>query len=181
MATSILESERIAPWCNTVKLTFFAATTLEDVPRDQISCAFVLPCNPVGDIELGMHKTRGWDILGGHVEAGETPIMAALRELEEESGRVLQQSDLKLFGYERLVDSGSRRSLKHPHPVSYFIYYVARNVDSTQMFHPRASNADEEEEMTHSRFFTLSELADNKWFAERPAVLQALEKGKDSS
>jgi hypothetical protein len=65
-------------------------------------------------------------------------------------------------------------ALLSPTQVSYFVYYVARNVDSTKMYQPRASTAAEEEEMMHSRFFTPAELAEQKWFAERPAVLRAL-------
>jgi len=173
----ILEPERVAPWCATVQLTFFAADSLEAVPRDQISCAFVLPTSASGAIELGLHKKRGWDLLGGHVEEGETAAAAALRELKEESGRVLLESDLTLLGYERLVETGPRYSLKHPYPVSYFVYYTARNVDTT-LYAPRTTNEadddEEEEEMTQTRFFTPAELSANAWFAARPSVLRAV-------
>jgi hypothetical protein len=116
----VLEPERIAPWCDTVKLTFFAASGQLDpsvVPREQISCAFGFPRNAAGAIELGKHKTRGWDVLGGHVDKGEAPDVAAAREIKEEAGRDITIADLELFGYERLVETGPRRSLKHPYPV----------------------------------------------------------------
>lgn len=42
-----------------------------------------------GKILLSRHKERTtWETQGGHIEAGETPIEAAKRELYEESGSV---------------------------------------------------------------------------------------------
>ena len=40
-----------------------------------------------GKILLSRHKERDtWETQGGHIEAGETPLQAARRELVEESG-----------------------------------------------------------------------------------------------
>lgn len=42
-----------------------------------------------GKLLLSRHKKRStWETQGGHIEAGETPIEAAKRELYEESGAV---------------------------------------------------------------------------------------------
>lgn len=42
-----------------------------------------------GKILLSRHKKRAtWETQGGHIEAGETPLEAAKRELYEESGAV---------------------------------------------------------------------------------------------
>ena len=42
-----------------------------------------------GKIMLSRHKQRAtWETQGGHVEAGETPLEAAKRELFEESGAI---------------------------------------------------------------------------------------------
>ena len=42
-----------------------------------------------GKIILSRHKERTtWETQGGHIEAGETPLEAAKRELFEESGAV---------------------------------------------------------------------------------------------
>lgn len=42
-----------------------------------------------GKILLSRHKERtSWETKGGHIEAGETPIVAAKRELYEESGAI---------------------------------------------------------------------------------------------
>ena len=52
-----------------------------------------------GRLLLSRHRARDtWETQGGHVEAGETPLMAARRELFEESGAA--QADITpLFDY----------------------------------------------------------------------------------
>lgn len=39
-----------------------------------------------GEVLFVRHPTRGWEIPGGHLEAGESPEQALLRELKEETG-----------------------------------------------------------------------------------------------
>lgn len=46
---------------------------------------------------------RGWEVPGGHVEAGESPAAAAARELAEETGFVLDPGVLRLFGGQKLT------------------------------------------------------------------------------
>lgn len=43
------------------------------------------------------YKCGWWDLLSGHIEPGETPPAAAIREAEEESGVVVLPEDLELF------------------------------------------------------------------------------------
>lgn len=42
------------------------------------------------------NKPNTWDLMKGHIEVGEKPLTAALRECREECGLVLKPSDLKL-------------------------------------------------------------------------------------
>lgn len=52
-----------------------------------------------GEILLSRHKARRtWELQGGHIETGETPIEAAKRELYEESG-ALDYEIAPLFDY----------------------------------------------------------------------------------
>ncbi|MDI2129758.1 NUDIX hydrolase [Yinghuangia seranimata] len=69
---------------------------------------------------------RGWDVPGGHVEAGESPALAAVRELAEETGLDLAVDALDLFGGQRitLLDEPPPG---HPYPQhDYMAFYVAR-------------------------------------------------------
>lgn len=50
----------------------------------------LLACHP----SLHSYKDGNWDIPKGHLEANETHIQAALRELEEEAGIKLKEEDL---------------------------------------------------------------------------------------
>lgn len=50
----------------------------------------ILACHP----SLHSYKPGNWDIPKGHLEKDETHIQAALRELKEEAGITLNESDL---------------------------------------------------------------------------------------
>lgn len=59
-----------------------------------------------GKILLSRHRERDtWETQGGHIEAGETPLQAACRELFEESGAVQYQIN-PLFDYSFGDNSG---------------------------------------------------------------------------
>lgn len=80
-----------------------------------------------GDRMLLTHlKKRGWDIPGGHIEAGETPEQAAVRETIEEAGvrvepvRLIGIQELEVFG--PLPRTGWTRSL------SAQVFYLCRVV-----------------------------------------------------
>jgi 8-oxo-dGTP pyrophosphatase MutT (NUDIX family) len=70
---------------------------------------------------------RGWDLVGGHIEPGESPEEAVRREAYEETGARLGQ--LHLLGYQHLRLSGSRPdNYRYPYPESYQIFYYAQIV-----------------------------------------------------
>ncbi|MGN9786565.1 NUDIX hydrolase [Nonomuraea sp. ZG12] len=45
---------------------------------------------------------RGWEIPGGHLDPGETPVGAAVREVAEETGLLLEPELLSLFAWHRI-------------------------------------------------------------------------------
>lgn len=53
-------------------------------------------------------ETPHWDIPKGHIEKGESPINAAIRECFEETGVVVEQHELLSLG---LIDYTSKKSL----------------------------------------------------------------------
>jgi 8-oxo-dGTP pyrophosphatase MutT (NUDIX family) len=46
---------------------------------------------------------RGWEVPGGHLDPGESPVDAAVRELAEETGLVARPSDLGLIGGQQIT------------------------------------------------------------------------------
>lgn len=75
---------------------------------------------------LQTHLTaRGWDIVGGHIEPGESLEEAARREAYEEAGARLKE--LHVLGYQHLRLLGPRPHLyRYPYPESYQAFYWAR-------------------------------------------------------
>lgn len=49
-------------------------------------------------------KADGWDFPKGHVNEGESDLMGAMRELEEETGYILLQSKMKPFLFETIYE-----------------------------------------------------------------------------
>src|SRR5258707_5854402 len=67
--------------------------------RELSTTSFILAFS--GDRLLQTHLVkRGWDLVGGHIEPGESPEEAARREAYEEAGARL--GPLHLLGYQHL-------------------------------------------------------------------------------
>jgi 8-oxo-dGTP diphosphatase len=81
-------------------------------------------------------RSRGWDIPGGHVEAGEHPEETVRREVYEETGATL--GPLHLLGYQRLRLLGPPPiAYGYPYPDCYQAFYWAQ-VISLDDFLPSA-------------------------------------------
>lgn len=93
-------------------------------PREIIATAFVLAFDR--DCLLQTHlAARGWDMVGGHIETGETPEEAARREAYEETGARLRE--LHVLGYQLLRLFGPRPvSYRYSYPDSYQVSYWAQ-------------------------------------------------------
>jgi 8-oxo-dGTP diphosphatase len=93
-------------------------------PGELIATALVLAFD--GDRLLQTHlAARGWDIVGGHIEPGESPEQAARREAYEEAGARLRE--LHVLGYQRMRLLGPRpASYRYAYPDSYQVFYWAQ-------------------------------------------------------
>lgn len=96
-------------------------------PSELVSCAFVLAVNPARQVLLTFDSrpARGWDVPGGHLDAGESPEVAALRELREETGLVLSKSHLDVVGWTRIRLDQRPPEYRYPYPTSYMTFYAA--------------------------------------------------------
>jgi NADH pyrophosphatase NudC (nudix superfamily) len=96
-----------------------------DFPPVELCTAVMCVAITDGKIVLACSE-RGWGMLGGHIEDGETLDMALHREALEEGGFIIQQYEL--FAVRRItakVQSSQRPGKSYPFPVSYMTYYWA--------------------------------------------------------
>ena len=102
-------------------------------PAERIATALVLAFDR--DRLLQTHlAARGWDIVGGHIEPGESPEEAARREAYEEAGARLRE--LHVLGYQRLRLFGPRPdSYRYAYPDSYQVFYWA-HIEALDKFIP---------------------------------------------
>lgn len=96
-----------------------------------ITSAFILAFQGE-EILLTRLRSRGLDIPGGHIEDGETPEEAAIRELYEETGA--QVKEIELLGYEEIELLGDRpEGYRYPYPNSYMVFYCSA-IDKIDIF-----------------------------------------------
>src|SRR3989344_3026098 len=77
------------------KFVKYFSDGVEFPKRELISAVFLIALD--GSRILVTRNTRGWDIPGGHVEEGETPEEALIREFQEEVGATF--SNAVAFAY----------------------------------------------------------------------------------
>jgi 8-oxo-dGTP diphosphatase len=70
---------------------------------------------------------RGWDIPGGHIDPGESPAQAAVRETVEEAGVLVEP--LELIGVQELEVFGSLPRGGWTNPLSAQLFYFCRVVE----------------------------------------------------
>lgn len=69
---------------------------------------------------------RGWDIPGGHLDPGETPQAAAVRELREETGFRVSERELSPVDWTRITLEGDRPAgWRYAYPVGYMVFFYA--------------------------------------------------------
>jgi 8-oxo-dGTP pyrophosphatase MutT (NUDIX family) len=98
---------------------------------------------------------RGWEVPGGHLDPGETPVDAAVRELAEEAGLRTCPSDLTLLGGQQITILEDPPP-SYPYPARAFMaFYTLRLPSRGQPTAPDPA----------------SECTEAAW-VDRPALLQ---------
>jgi len=120
----ILDEKKIlsGAWDDNVSWEFYISENLP--PKELCTATFC----------VGMYKDkivltrshRGWELLGGHIEKGETIAEALEREALEEGGFKIDR--YKLFGYRKYIAKKKVKSggnFEYPFPVSYNPHFIA--------------------------------------------------------
>jgi len=125
---------------------FFPATTPPSLPATAVKI-YVFQDEK---LLLTHIMTRGWDLPGGHIENGETPDQAVIRELKEETGTAV--GHFEFIGYLKITNEKEyERNKKYPKESCILVYkgYDAM-VDAGHAFRLEASE---------SKFVPVSELS----------------------
>ena len=142
-------SKRIAvgDWGEHVSWELYEASTL---PPAELCTAVMCVAVSDGKVVLACSE-RGWGMLGGHIEAGETLDAALMREALEEGGFIIDRH--QLFAVRKItakIQASKRPGITYPFPTSYMTYYWATTSKPLQ--------APTGEEILESGSFALDEL-----------------------
>lgn len=82
------------------------------------------------DLREGERDIRRLDIPGGHMDPGETPEEAVVRETFEETG--VHVDNPRLVAYKKIVANGPKpEEYKYLYPISHMLFYVCDFVEET--------------------------------------------------
>lgn len=125
------------------EIWFEGQTEVHFIPSKAVSEEYPISAVKIFDITDGsilmveVPEKGGWDIPGGHVEEGETPIDAAKREVSEETnGRV---NNLSLFGYlmmKKVIETPENKNYPYQSAIAMFTGDISNTAtdDSTLAF-----------------------------------------------
>ena len=84
--------------------------------------------NPYGEVllgwRMGAHGAGTWSPPGGHMEFGESPTEAAIRETAEETGLILPSTDVHVVGITNDIFNSENRHYVTIHCITQLEMYV---------------------------------------------------------
>jgi ADP-ribose pyrophosphatase YjhB (NUDIX family) len=126
MAATVLESLTV-PWVRPSHRMDIVLSP--DLPEGyEVTTAFVIALDAADRMLLSRvdRPGRGWSVPGGHLDAGETPVVAAARELAEEGGLELPPERLTLIGGQQITLLVPRPADYHYPARAYMAFYAVR-------------------------------------------------------
>lgn len=119
-------------WGKNILWTFFIS---QEIPNlKECSAVFCVPMYR-DRVVLVNHPTRGWSFPGGHLEPKESLADAVHREVLEETGLTIQNSNF--FGYKKVTHLKPVKhrdySQSYPFPFAYIPYYLSLLQESSDM------------------------------------------------
>jgi 8-oxo-dGTP pyrophosphatase MutT (NUDIX family) len=122
-------------------------------------------CTKDGDVEvvlIAVGQSRRWQLPKGTIEQGESPEVAALREVREEAGVETELVEpIEEIEYWYVGDSHGRRVRFHKKVHFYLMRYMAGNV------------ADHDDEVLEARWFAIDEAIEGLAFKNEKNVVAA--------
>jgi 8-oxo-dGTP pyrophosphatase MutT (NUDIX family) len=92
-------------------------------PVELIATVHVL-CFQSNRILMALHRERGWDVPGGHVEPGEALENAIIRETMEETGASI--TNIRPIAHIKLLINANKPvDWKYPYPVGFLLFFYA--------------------------------------------------------
>lgn len=160
----VLASVKDIPWLPTPNLAKWIRA--DKMPTDgPITGSYVISKHDA-EVLIALHRKRGWDLTGGHIDEGETPEQAASREALEETG--VRVENLRLFAIQRLFIEGPKpEGYTYPYPLSYQTLYLA-DIDEVGEF------AEEEDSIARLIEPCAAALRRVKWIKDAPVLYEAL-------
>lgn len=110
-------------------------------------------------------NSRGWDIPGGHIDDGEKPEEAIIRETKEETGVDIEI--IKSVGYQEITILGIKpNGYRYPFPLSYQLFFIAKVKNIGEL--------DKNYECEERHFFDLEKALNIGWVKENKVFFQSV-------
>ena len=168
----LIEKPKDLHWVDNINYTIetYLADEMPEVSLCTSAYSFVFKDNMLLQTELkeGERPMRMLDIPGGHIDEGETPLEAVVRETFEETGVHVRSP--KLVAYIKVTKHNPKpEAYRYPYPVSYMLYYLCEFESEEEFF----GNDD-----THGRVWLPFDAFDKSiWCKENKVLLEEVMKG----